>query len=404
MYSEAFCKVYNEFGWNYFPEAFAEELLAWLKKHEIAVKTSMDLGCGTGVLCEALSAAGIEASGMDFSQGMIDIARERNGSIHYDVADMITYRPEKAFDLVTCTGDALNHIGALADVEKIFENVYAYLAEAGYFIFDILSGKEVPDAEPFDLDFSDRVKAQFMVTQEGGQVYLKTTVYEDGARAFEEVITETLHDVEEVCALLRKIGFTVVKCSDHLLEDENRHGASWFIVARKDTEEAAQLAAAHAFAAEKHAMQFRKGGKPYITHPEAVAAMLKEQGYGLSYQIAGLFHDLLEDTDASEEEICALGGSEVLRAVKLLTKKEGYVMAEYIADILADPMAKAVKAADRLHNLRCAVEADEAFRRRYIFESKTWYLDFSPEIAPAVEALETTLKEEQEKSGKEKPL
>ena len=33
MYSKAFCKVYNEFGWNYFPEAFGEQLLIWLERN-----------------------------------------------------------------------------------------------------------------------------------------------------------------------------------------------------------------------------------------------------------------------------------------------------------------------------------------------------------------------------------
>ncbi len=149
--------------------------------------------------------------------------------------------------------------------------------------------------------------------------------------------------------------------------------------------------AALAFAEKKHAGQLRKGGDPYITHPIAVAEILRKKGYGIDYQIAGLFHDLLEDTDATQEEILALGNAEILEAVKRLTKQKGYVMAEYIAAIHENDMAYAVKAADRLHNLRCAGEASESFRRRYIAESREWYLDFDPEIITAVEALEKTL-------------
>ena len=37
MYSDAFCKVYNEFGWNYFPEAFGEQLLLWLEENQVEV-------------------------------------------------------------------------------------------------------------------------------------------------------------------------------------------------------------------------------------------------------------------------------------------------------------------------------------------------------------------------------
>lgn len=234
MYSSAFCRVYNEFGWNYFPQAFGEQLLEWMRVKGVHVRASLDLACGTGVLCEVLHGAGIEASGMDLSEGMIAIARENSPDIHYDVADMITYRPEKKFDLVTCTGDALNHIMDLKDVGRIFENVYACLERGGYFIFDLLNEKEVPPGEPFDLDFSDTVKAQFLVTRDAaGFINLRTSVYENGELKFEENITETVHDAAAVCDLLREKGFELVQCADQLLEGADAHGTTWFIIARK---------------------------------------------------------------------------------------------------------------------------------------------------------------------------
>ena len=145
------------------------------------------------------------------------------------------------------------------------------------------------------------------------------------------------------------------------------------------------------FATKKHAGQVRKEGIPYVTHPIAVAEMLKEQGFGEKYQIAGLFHDLLEDTDATEEEILTLSDNEVLTAVKCLTKQDGYVMADYISAIRQNEIAFRVKAADRLHNLRCAVVASESFKKRYILESIEWYTDFSPEIPKAIKELSKTL-------------
>jgi len=147
------------------------------------------------------------------------------------------------------------------------------------------------------------------------------------------------------------------------------------------------FARARAFAGKKHEGQFRIGGDPYITHPVAVAAILESWGCDEEHQIAGLFHDLLEDTDATEEEILSLGGERVLRCVKALTKTHGYVMAEYVAAIKADPMARRVKAADRLHNLRCALVAGEDFKRKYVLETVDWYLDLCPEIPAAVKAL-----------------
>lgn len=233
VYSDVFCKVYNEFGWNYYPEAFGQQLLRWLNRNEVRPKTAMDLACGTGILCEILHNSGIKAAGMDLSAGMIDIARAGNPEIHYDVADMITYRPEKRFDLVTCTGDALNHIAALSDVKKIFENVYAYLSPGGYFIFDILNEHEVSDSEPFEMDFSDTVRVWFQMTRpEQKQVNLQIRVYEDGQLSFEENIRETVHAPAAVCALLKSCGFEVLRCADSLLDDGS-HGTTWFVIAKK---------------------------------------------------------------------------------------------------------------------------------------------------------------------------
>lgn len=234
MYSDVFCKVYNEFGWNYYPEAFGEQLLEWLKQNQISVKTSMDLACGTGVLCEILHTNGVAASGMDFSSGMIDVARSRNPDIHYDVADMITYRPDTQFDLVTCTGDAINHIIDLQDVKKIFENVYAYLRPGAYFIFDILNEHEVSTSEPFEMDFSDTVRVWFQMTKpDTNLVNLQIRVYENGTLQFEENIRETIHDPAVICALLQSCGFTVCKCANQLLDHAKQHSTTWFVIARK---------------------------------------------------------------------------------------------------------------------------------------------------------------------------
>ena len=233
MYSDVFCKVYNEFGWNYYPEAFGQQLLQWLEAMDLHPKTSLDLACGTGILCEILHGQGIQASGMDLSSGMIDIARKSCPDIHYAVADMAAYRPESQFDLVTCTGDALNHITSLADVEQIFRNVNGYLSPGGWFVFDLLNENEVSDSEPFEMDFSDTIRVWFQMTQpENNHVNLCIRVYENDAFQFEETIRETIHDPAVICRLLENAGLRVHRCADRLLDSHNP-GTTWFIIARK---------------------------------------------------------------------------------------------------------------------------------------------------------------------------
>jgi (p)ppGpp synthase/HD superfamily hydrolase len=145
------------------------------------------------------------------------------------------------------------------------------------------------------------------------------------------------------------------------------------------------------FATLKHKGQKRIGGDDYITHPIAVYEIVKKQGYDEDFQITALFHDLLEDTNATEDEIFEYGNQNVLTAVKLLTKEKGYDMQKYIEGIKSNQIAFVVKSADRLHNLQSALVTDVEFKRKYILETVDWYLDFSEEIKKAVKKLTESL-------------
>lgn len=77
------------------------------------------------------------------------------------------------------------------------------------------------------------------------------------------------------------------------------------------------------FIAKKHDGQYRKGlNIPYSTHLFGVARILKTAGYGESVVIAGLLHDIFEDTDATEQEVVDLFGEEVLQIVKAVSEPD----------------------------------------------------------------------------------
>ena len=233
MYSDVFCRVYNEFGWNYYPEAFGEQLMLWLRQKGLSPATALDIGCGTGVLCRLLRKNGILPRGMDLSPGMIAIARQENPGIPFDIGDMTDYHPETHFDLVTCTGDALNHLSDPKDVDKVLGCVWDCLTPGGLFVFDILDEKEVSDSEPFEMDFSDTVRVWFQMTRPtGNRVHLTVRVYENGGLAFEETIKETLHAPALLQSMLADRGFRTILCA-HRLTDSANEAATWYFIAQK---------------------------------------------------------------------------------------------------------------------------------------------------------------------------
>ncbi len=131
------------------------------------------------------------------------------------------------------------------------------------------------------------------------------------------------------------------------------------------------------FAKIKHEGMTRIGGQSYIKHPIAVAAYLYDHGYRGKYTMTAFFHDLLEDTDTTEEEIFKLGGRFTRDAVKLLTKRKGTDIVAYLDKIESNEVAYAVKVADRIDNLRDACRAGLKFQKKYLKETEDYYLDFA---------------------------
>lgn len=72
-----------------------------------------------------------------------------------------------------------------------------------------------------------------------------------------------------------------------------------------------------AFAAQKHCAQQRKDKSPYILHPIRVSMLLATKGLDVRYQIVALFHDLLEDTDATDDELKKFCNDEMLTGLTI---------------------------------------------------------------------------------------
>lgn len=120
----------------------------------------------------------------------------------------------------------------------------------------------------------------------------------------------------------------------------------------------AAFAKALAFAAEKHKNQTRKDGRPYIYHPIGVAQLICMSGHGLKYQIVALLHDVLEDTDATENDL-EIFGSEIVSAVKALTRVDGESDDEHLNKVLNNKIARLVKGCDVINNMYDTLLCDD---------------------------------------------
>lgn len=126
----------------------------------------------------------------------------------------------------------------------------------------------------------------------------------------------------------------------------------------KQTEIPASIRKAHAFAAERHRGQKRKGTKePYIIHPEIVVYILSLYEEDTDLLTAAMLHDVVEDTYTTIEEVYHVFGDRIGNLVSELTvdiaKKKLLGKKIYMADHINSMSSEAftIKLADRLHNV-----------------------------------------------------
>ena len=98
---------------------------------------------------------------------------------------------------------------------------------------------------------------------------------------------------------------------------------------------------------EAHKDQLDKSGLPYVFHPFHLAEQMTEE----NTVVAALLHDVVEDTPYTFDDLLAMGfGEEVVAALRLLTHDDAVPYMDYVANIKANPIARAVKLADLRHN------------------------------------------------------
>lgn len=167
-------------------------------------------------------------------------------------------------------------------------------------------------------------------------------------------------------------------------EIERRAGEVFAAMSNRCTiEEMSLMQSAYHLAHDAHANQKRMTGEPYIIHPIAVARIVAEEmRLGAAPVCAAFLHDVVEDTEYTDDDIKRLFGDDVAFLVRVVTKKKNFNgkiskqldnFKQMLDSMHYDVRAILIKLADRLHNMRTLSSMRPAKQMKIAGETDYFY-------------------------------
>ena len=194
-----FAYFYDEFNGEADYDALYEQIRQELNAHDIRGGILADLGCGTGELTLMLTQAGYDMIGIDQSEEMLCVVRDKAEQLGLSGKLLLLQQDLLKLDLygtirgAVSTFDTFNHI---PDLDTAIANAAFFMEEGGVFLFDM--NTPYKHYHPADRRVEITVDIDYRETGEH----------------FHEQFYEYTYDLDTIRAALEKHGFVLEKVCD----------------------------------------------------------------------------------------------------------------------------------------------------------------------------------------------
>ncbi|WP_171472314.1 class I SAM-dependent DNA methyltransferase [Frigoriglobus tundricola] len=135
---EGLAGVWDEYASANLPD-YPSFLVALARGRRGAMRSVLDLACGTGLLAPRLARVAGDVVGLDASESMLAAARQRVGTragCTFERGDFRGFSLGREFDAVVCASNSLNYVADRHELSQVFAAVGKHLRPGGVFVFD----------------------------------------------------------------------------------------------------------------------------------------------------------------------------------------------------------------------------------------------------------------------------
>lgn len=206
----------------------------YINRYAPHAKALLELGCGTGNVLEGFVKK-YYIEGLDISESMIRIAREKFPGITFHLKNMASFSLNKKFDVIYSVYDSINHLLRVDLWKQTFHHVSAHLEKDGIFLLDINTigrVKHLTTLAPWTQRIDDG-KVSLVISQKSRDIFRWTFTHENGTKTVRTTIDELILPVEKIRNTVGKY-FEVLTAEDqngHIGEDDSKR--VYFVLRRK---------------------------------------------------------------------------------------------------------------------------------------------------------------------------
>jgi SAM-dependent methyltransferase len=194
-------------------EADARMLHLWIQSRSEGARTLLDVACGTGLHLSQLK-QWYQCEGLDASEAMLAVARERNSDLPFHQGDMVTFDLGRRFDAITCLFSAIGYVDDVEGLNAAIANFAAHLTPGGVCVvepwFSPNTWREDMQLDLMTVDEPDLKIARVSNSKRDGThtvlVMDHLVVTPDGAEHYTETHHTTLFTVAEYRAAFEAAG------------------------------------------------------------------------------------------------------------------------------------------------------------------------------------------------------
>lgn len=253
-----FAEVYDLFMDNVPYQEWSRYLISLLQEYGVSQGLVLELGCGTGKMTRLLAQAGYDMIGVDYSEEMLQIAREKEdcsenrtndagqetSDILYLLQDMREFELYGTVKAVVCICDSLNYILEEEDLCTVFQLVNNYLDPGGVFIFDMNTLYKYREILGENTICENREEGSFIwenfydedeqINQYDLTLFIRQEGQQELYRKYEETHLQKGYEQQQIRRLLEEAGMEFVAMYDAFTREPVREDSERiYVVARE---------------------------------------------------------------------------------------------------------------------------------------------------------------------------